>query len=147
MNIEELKKQICEYHYGYQFKWNELQPHIKISLLEEIIEKLLIEQKLNLPGVVRPAGERPSRTFVNIYQDDEGRFISDNDHNSYEDAIKDKDFLGTYVETVEIIRAAAQEGELLPAEGRAQGGSDGPPLYHKGFEDGYKYAQRFKIKK
>lgn len=49
MNIEELKKQICEYHYGYQFKWDELQDHIKISLLEEIIQRLLTKQKQQQP--------------------------------------------------------------------------------------------------
>jgi hypothetical protein len=44
------------------------------------------------------------RRFVNIYQDDNGRYISENDYESYEKALEARDKGETYIETVEIIR-------------------------------------------
>lgn len=46
----------------------------------------------------------PEQTFVNIYQDADGRYIGDTEYPSYEDAFESRDDLTTYIETVEIIR-------------------------------------------
>lgn len=44
------------------------------------------------------------RAFVNVYEDDEGRFIGDEEYTTYESAFENRDDLSTYRETVEIIR-------------------------------------------
>ena len=44
------------------------------------------------------------RVFVNIYKDPNGRFLSDEDYSTNEDAYHSRDKLFTYIETVEIIR-------------------------------------------
>lgn len=49
---------------GYQFKWDELQDHIKISLLEEIVQKLLTEQKLNKHSI---SGKRPEQDLRDFF--------------------------------------------------------------------------------
>jgi len=43
------------------------------------------------------------RRFINIYEDSEGRFISNTDWSTYKDAYDNRDKLSTYIETVEII--------------------------------------------
>lgn len=45
-----------------------------------------------------------NRAFVNVYEDDDGRFISDEEYSSYDSAFENKDDLSTYRETVEIVR-------------------------------------------
>lgn len=42
--------------------------------------------------------------FVNVYYDASGRFLGDEDYESYEAAYNSRDQLSTYVETVEIVR-------------------------------------------
>ena len=44
------------------------------------------------------------RTFVNVYRDDNGRYLGDEDYSSYESAFTNRDQVSTYVETVEIVR-------------------------------------------
>jgi len=46
----------------------------------------------------------PHRTFVNVYCDDNGRFLGDEDYQSYEAAYNSRDKLSTYIETIEIVR-------------------------------------------
>lgn len=43
------------------------------------------------------------RTFVNIYQDEEGKFFG-KEYDTYEEAYSNRDILSSYVETVEIVR-------------------------------------------
>lgn len=45
-----------------------------------------------------------SKTFINIYEDEKGKFISNLEYDSYESAFDNRDDLTTYIETVEIIR-------------------------------------------
>ena len=45
-----------------------------------------------------------SRAFVNVYNGDDNRFLSDEDYDSYEAAFEGRDKLSSYVETVEIVR-------------------------------------------
>jgi len=45
------------------------------------------------------------RAFVNIYQDEKGRYISDSEYTTYEQAFENRDALSTYIETVEIVRS------------------------------------------
>lgn len=44
------------------------------------------------------------RSFVNIYIGDDGRFISECDYDSYDEAYKNRDKTDNYLETVEILR-------------------------------------------
>ena len=44
------------------------------------------------------------RAFVNVYGDANGRFLGDEDYESYEAAYEARDQLSTYVETVEVVR-------------------------------------------
>lgn len=44
------------------------------------------------------------RAFVNLYEDEEGRFIGDQEYTSYKSAYENRDDLTTYRETVEIVR-------------------------------------------
>lgn len=46
------------------------------------------------------------RFFINIYQDEEGKFISDEEYVSFADAQENRDEVWTYIETVEVIRNA-----------------------------------------
>ena len=46
----------------------------------------------------------PARAFVNIYEDEQGKFIGDTEYESYNWAYENRDQLSTYVETVEIVR-------------------------------------------
>lgn len=41
--------------------------------------------------------------FINIYKDENGRFISDEEWSTYKDAFDNRDKLNTYIETVKII--------------------------------------------
>jgi len=43
-------------------------------------------------------------TFVNVYQDEKGRYIGDSDYQTWESAYNNRDVLSTYLETVEILR-------------------------------------------
>jgi hypothetical protein len=54
------------------------------------------------PADVNPV--LPARAFVNIYKDEQGRFISDTEYKSYNSAYENRDQFSTYVETVEIVR-------------------------------------------
>ena len=42
--------------------------------------------------------------FVNIYKDDKGRFISDEEYSTWREAFDNKDDISTYSETVQILR-------------------------------------------
>lgn len=42
--------------------------------------------------------------YFNIYEDDEGRFISNEDYNSYESAFENKDDVNAYKETVAVVK-------------------------------------------
>jgi hypothetical protein len=44
------------------------------------------------------------RFFINIYADEEGRYISGSDYETYQEAFDSRDELESYIETVEIIR-------------------------------------------
>ena len=44
------------------------------------------------------------RAFVNVYEDEDGRFIGDEEYISYQSAFENRDDLSTYRETVEIVR-------------------------------------------
>lgn len=44
------------------------------------------------------------RSFVNIYEDDTGRYISDWEFDNYDDAYRNRDNFANYKETVQIIR-------------------------------------------
>jgi len=46
-------------------------------------------------------------TFVNIYEDKEGKFIGDTEYNSFREAFKNRDKLSSYLETVEIRRVVS----------------------------------------
>lgn len=48
----------------------------------------------------------PTR-FVNIYEDKTGRFISDRDYPTYDEAYLDRDDLETYKETVQMLSSAS----------------------------------------
>ena len=41
--------------------------------------------------------------YVNIYQDEKGRYLSDDDYSTYKDAYDNRDDLANYVKTVGII--------------------------------------------
>lgn len=43
------------------------------------------------------------RSFVNVYEDEDGRFIGDANYPDYESAYKNRDNLSTYRKTVEVI--------------------------------------------
>lgn len=55
------------------------------------------KQPCNMHGVSK-------RAFVNIYEDEEGRFISDKEYDSFKSAFENRDDLSIYRETVEIVR-------------------------------------------
>jgi hypothetical protein len=38
MTLQEAKEQVADYHYGGMFKWDALQDHIKVTLLEQVID-------------------------------------------------------------------------------------------------------------
>ena len=44
------------------------------------------------------------RAFVNIYHDEEGKYIGDFEYDSFQEAFDHRDNLRSYVETVEIVR-------------------------------------------
>lgn len=44
------------------------------------------------------------RTFVTIYEDERGRFISDSEYPTWQEAYESRDQLSSYRETVEIVR-------------------------------------------
>lgn len=44
------------------------------------------------------------RVFINIYENDKGRFISLKDYTTHKGAYENRDDLSSYIETVEIIR-------------------------------------------
>jgi len=56
------------------------------------------------PPTDQPEVKDEPRTFVNVYEDDEGRYISDKDSSSYKEAYDGRDNIKAYLETVEIIR-------------------------------------------
>jgi len=43
-------------------------------------------------------------SFANIYQDGEGRFLGDTEYHTHAEALRFRDKLSSYVETVEIVR-------------------------------------------
>jgi hypothetical protein len=50
-----------------------------------------------------------SERWVNIYEDENGRFLSDQEYPSYKKAFENKDPISTYKETVRIARKEGQE--------------------------------------
>lgn len=61
-----------------------------------------VEGQIVSPNDAKPVVSR--RAFVNIYGDANGRFLGDEDYDSYEAAFENRDQLSAYVETVEIVR-------------------------------------------
>lgn len=53
---------------------------------------------------MRRSHKSTKRSFINIYEDKQGRFLSGCDYTTYKDAYESRDNLSTYIETVEIIR-------------------------------------------
>jgi len=50
------------------------------------------------------SGSLPQGCFVNVYEDDDGKYISDKEHRSFEAAFESRDKISTYRETIEIRR-------------------------------------------
>lgn len=48
------------------------------------------------------SGKASGGRFVNVYRDDNGRFLSNDDYDSFESAYKNRDQVRTYLETVQI---------------------------------------------
>ena len=65
-------------------------------------KEVTFEQLKEILGALNMKAE--PRTFVNVYEDDEGRYISDKDSSSYKEAYDGRDNIKAYLETVEIIR-------------------------------------------
>ncbi len=80
-------------------KLNALRLEVHSSIVDDIkstVDAIFQEQNLRQTDCYTPC-------FVNVYGDANGRFLGDEDYQSYEAAYEGRG-LSTYVETVEIVR-------------------------------------------
>lgn len=85
----------------------------QIETIKNVLEELEIVKNLhpiNIDEVLTRCMVRLSSLlilrggFVNVYEDIDGRFISNSEYETYEDAYQHHDDFPSYIETIEIVR-------------------------------------------